>query len=82
VGDLYELRAPEPFEAIARDEGTSGVLLRLAALAHDGRLGVFMNVVAADEELDPFTKTSLHELARDEAFLFAVEDYLLGAGRN
>ena len=66
----------ESLEAINQDEGTREVLLRMANLARGGRLDTFIDVVDADAELDPVTKDWVLELAQDESFLFAVEDYL------
>ena len=66
----------ESLEAINQDEETREVLLRMAGLARGGRLESFIDVVDADVELDPVTKEWVLELAHDEAFLFAVEDYL------
>jgi hypothetical protein len=67
----------ESLEAINQNADTRDVLLRMAGLARGGRLGSFMDVVHADAELDEHTKAWLYELARDQAFLLAVEDYLL-----
>ncbi|TMJ96785.1 MAG: hypothetical protein E6G67_04330 [Actinobacteria bacterium] len=66
----------ESFEAVAQEKETRGVLLRMAALAHGGRLGTFIDAVDADSDLDEHTKAWLRELAHDETFLFAVERYL------
>ena len=71
----------ESFEAIAREKETRRVVLRLAALAHGGRLGTFVAAVDADADLDDETKTSLRELAGDESFLYAVESYLVSSER-
>jgi hypothetical protein len=37
--------------------------------------------IALDRDLDPATKTRLVELAEDESFLLAVEDYLVRTNR-
>ena len=66
----------ESLEAINQDHETREVILRMASLARGGRLGSFIDVVDADAELDEHTKSWVLELARDETFLFAVEDYL------
>ena len=66
----------ESLEAINQDEETREVLLRMAGLARGGRLDTFIDVVGADADLDPVTKDWVLELAQDESFLFAVEDYL------
>jgi hypothetical protein len=45
-------------------------------MSHAGRLPSFIAQVAHDRELDDTTKGHLTELAQDEAFLLAVEEYL------
>jgi len=45
-------------------------------MSRDGQMGSFLNEVARDEELDDETKGTLKELAEDDTFLLAVEDYL------
>ena len=66
----------ESLEVINQDPETREVVLRMAGLARDGRLGTFIAVVGADPELDEQTRDWALELARDEAFLFAVEAYV------
>ena len=66
----------ESLEAINQDEETREVLLRMAGLARGGRLDTFIDVVGADADLDPVTKDWVLELANDESFLFAIEDYI------
>jgi hypothetical protein len=48
----------------------------MSALSQAGRLGVFLTEIAHDQELDDDTKGTLTELAQDESFLLAVEEYL------
>jgi hypothetical protein len=48
----------------------------MAGLARGGRLGGFIAAVDSDAELDDETKATVLELARDETFLLAAEDYL------
>ncbi len=66
----------ESFEAISRDDATRQIFLRMAAMSHTGRLPNFIAEVTHDEELDDTTKDHLTELAQNEPFLLAVEDYL------
>ena len=66
----------ESLEAISQDEETRRIFLRMAALSKAGRLGGFLDVLACDDELDENMKDTLEELASDEGFLLAVEDYL------
>ena len=66
----------ESFEAINQDDVTRDLVLRMSALSQAGKLGPFLFEVAHDEALDDMTKGRLAELAHDESFLLAVEDYL------
>ncbi len=53
----------------------------MAALAQSGRTSSFVAEVALDRELDGKTKGQLVELAQNEAFLLAVEEYLVRTHR-
>jgi hypothetical protein len=66
----------ESLEAISQDDDARRIFLRMAAMSHAGRLPNFIAEVAHDEELDDATKGHLTELAEDEGFLLAVEEYL------
>ncbi len=66
----------ECLEAISQDDDTRRIFLRMAAMSHDGRLPGFIAEIERDDELDDQTKGHLTELANDEAFLVAVEEYL------
>ena len=66
----------ESFEAISQDDDARRIFLRMAALSHAGRLPGFLAEIERDAEIDDETKCHLTEIANDEAFLFAVEDYL------
>ena len=66
----------ESFEALAQDEGTKLLCLRMAAMSKAGTLQPFMARLHADDELDEATKGTIAEIASDEDFLLAVEDYL------
>ena len=66
----------ESFEAISQDDDTRRIFLRMAAMSHDGRLTGFIDEIERDADLDDETKGHLTELAKDEPFLLAVEDYL------
>jgi hypothetical protein len=66
----------ESLEAINQDAAVRDLILRMAGLARGGRLESFRAVVVSDEELDAETKSTVLELARDETFLLAAEDYL------
>lgn len=70
------VRDLESLEAINQDEDIRDLVLRMANLARGGHLGDFIAVVDSDEELDQETKNTVLELARDETFLLAAEDYL------
>lgn len=66
----------ESFEEISQDEEARRIFLRMAALSRDGQMGSFLTELARDEDLDDETKGTLRELAADNTFLLAVEDYL------
>jgi hypothetical protein len=66
----------EWLEAISQDEDARALFLRMAALSQEGRLEPFLTELDADGELDEQTKGTVAELARDQAFLLAVADYL------
>ena len=48
----------------------------LEAISQTGQMGSFLTELAKDGDLDEETKGTLTELANDNAFLLAVEDYL------
>ena len=66
----------EALEQISRDEDTRALFLRMAHLSQTGRLRPFLRELEDDDELDDETKGTLAELAQDESFLHAVEDYV------
>ena len=67
----------ESFEAINQDDVTRDLVLRMAALSQAGKLGPFLFELERDAELDDLTKGTLAEIATDQSFLLAVEDYLV-----
>ena len=67
----------ESLEAISQNEETRRIFLRMAAISQTGRTGSFLAEIASDHELDDMTKLRLAELAQDETFLLAVEEYLV-----
>jgi hypothetical protein len=73
--NLY-LQDIESLEAISQDESTRRIFLRMAAMSQAGRMHQFLAQLDADHELDAETKGTLSELAQDQSFLLAVEDYL------
>jgi hypothetical protein len=66
----------ESLEAISQDDEAKRIFLRMAALSRDGQMNNFLTELARDEDLDDETKGTLKELAEDDTFLLAVEDYL------
>lgn len=66
----------ESLEAVAQDEGTKALCLRMAAMSKAGTLGPFITRLHDDEAVDEATKGTITEIASDEQFLLAVEDYL------
>ncbi|MBV8256830.1 MAG: hypothetical protein JOZ56_01690 [Actinobacteria bacterium] len=71
----------ESLEAISQDDETRRIFLRMAALQQAGRMKSFLHELALDRELDDVTKDRLAELAQDETFLLAVEEYLVRTQR-
>jgi hypothetical protein len=67
----------ESLEAISQDDDTRNLFLRMAQMSQMGRLMPFLRELEDDEDLDQDTKVTLTELATDETFLHAVEDYVL-----
>jgi hypothetical protein len=66
----------ESLEAISQDDEARRIFLRMAAMSRDGQMGNFLTELARDEDLDDETKGTLRELAEDNTFLLAVEDYV------
>jgi hypothetical protein len=66
----------ESLEAISQDDEARRIFLRMAALSRDGQMGSFLTELARDQDLDAETKGTLAELAKDDSFLLAVEDYV------
>jgi hypothetical protein len=66
----------ESLEAISQDDEARQIFLRMAAMSRDGQMGNFLIELARDEDLDDETKGTLRELAEDNTFLLALEDYL------
>jgi uncharacterized protein (DUF1778 family) len=71
----------ESLEAISQNEDARRIFLRMAALSQTGRTPSFVVEVALDGDLDAVTKSRLVELAQDESFLLAVEEYLVRTHR-
>jgi hypothetical protein len=66
----------ESLEAISQDDEARQIFLRMAALSRDGQMASFLTELADDADLDEETKGTLRELAEDNTFLLAVEDYV------
>ena len=66
----------ESLEAISQDDDAKRIFLRMAAMSQTGKMGSFLTELAQDDDLDDETKGTLTELAKDNSFLLAVEDYL------
>jgi len=66
----------ESLEAITQDDEAKRIFLRMAAMSRDGQMGNFLTELARDADLDDETKGTLRELAEDNTFLLAVEDYV------
>jgi hypothetical protein len=66
----------ESLEAVTQDEHTKRLCLRMAAMSQAGTLAPFLADLHRDAELDEGTKGTIAEIAEDETFLLAVEDYV------
>jgi hypothetical protein len=66
----------ESFENVSQSEVARRLVLRLAQLSREGRLAPFVSDVVHDPDVDEQTRLAIAELAQDESFLLAVEDYL------
>jgi hypothetical protein len=66
----------ESLEAISQDDDAKRIFLRMAAISQTGQMSSFLTELAEDGDLDDETKGTLAELANDNTFLLAVEDYL------
>ena len=66
----------ESLEAISQDDDTRTLFLRMAHMSQAGRLAPFLYELAHDGDIDAETEGTLAELAQDETFLHAVEDYV------
>jgi hypothetical protein len=75
VGDVW-LQDIESLETISQDEETRNLFLRMAHMSQSGRLQPFLRELEHDRDLDDETKVTLAEIAQDESFLHAVEDYV------
>ena len=75
VVDLW-LHDIESLEAVTQDEETKHLCLRMAAMSKAGTLAPFIRNLSFDRELDADTRGTIAEIASDERFLLAVEDYV------
>ena len=66
----------ESLEAISQNADAKQIFLRMAAMSQDGRLPQFLTELNYDPEVDEEIKGTITELASDQSFLLAVEDYL------
>jgi hypothetical protein len=66
----------ESLEAISQDDDARQIFLRMAAMSQTGRTSTLVTEIARDDDLDDDMKGTLTELARDRAFLLAVEEYV------
>jgi hypothetical protein len=70
------LRDIESLEALAQDEHTRAICLRMASMSQAGTLAPFLATLRQDDQLDAATKGALAEIAGNASFLLAVEDYV------
>lgn len=75
LGSWYDL---ESLETLHQDEAVRAIMLRMANLARDNRLSLFVDAVGSDAELDEETKATVLELAGERTFLLAFAEYARG----
>ena len=73
--DLW-LHDLESLEALTQDEQTKRLCLRMAAMSHAGTLEPFIATLRLDEAVDETTRRAITEIAANESFLVALEDYV------
>jgi hypothetical protein len=66
----------ESLEAISQNDDARRIFLRMAAMSQTGGTPTFLTELDHDDELDDELKDRLAELASDQSFLLAVEEYL------
>jgi hypothetical protein len=66
----------ESLEAVTQDDHSRRLCLRMAAMSKAGTLGPFIADLHRDDGIDESTKGTIAEIAEDESFLLAVEDYV------
>jgi len=66
----------ESLEAVAQDEHTKRICLRMAAMSQAGTLGPFIASLHQCGDLDEGTKGTIAEIAGAANFLLALEDYV------
>lgn len=73
---LWQHHDLESLEAISQNDDARRIFLKMAAMSQEGKMPEFLNELAVDPEIDDDVKGTLTELALDQTFLLAVEDYL------
>lgn len=66
----------ETFEAISQNADARRLLLHMASLSGQGKLGPFLEQLVDDPDLDAETSAIVTELACDDHFLQAIAQYL------
>jgi hypothetical protein len=66
----------ESLEQLSQDDMSRRLVLHMAQLSREGRLRPFVSELARDLEVGEETQAAIAELAEDERFLLAVEDYM------
>ena len=68
----------EALETVSQNVLARDLFLRVAHLSGVGELNHFLCELSASEEIDAETKAVFAEVARDRAFLNALDDYVHG----
>jgi hypothetical protein len=68
----------EPLESVSQNVEACDLFLRVAHLSQTGELSRFLTELSRSEEIDPETKAVFAEVAQDQTFLSALDDYVHG----
>jgi hypothetical protein len=68
----------EALETVSQNVPARDLFLRMAHLSGAGELNSFLSELSESDEIDAETKAVFAEVARDRAFLSALDDYVHG----
>jgi len=68
----------EALETVSQNVEARDLFLRMAHLSQSGELNRFLTELSRDEEIDAETKAVFAEVAQDQTFLSALDEYVHG----